>query len=203
MKKTTEPNVEIGTSAAPEMFYIKILADGPYLVYGNPPIDQEIIMPNEDGASWVYKKGRHYKTEGEYTALCRCGESCKKPFCDGSHSKADWNPEETSDKRPLLEDAELFEGPAMVLADNEKYCAFARFCDAYGRIWNIVQTAKTQDEIDLVKHEAGHCPAGRLVVWDKKTKKVFEPSFDPSIGIIEDPGIKVSGPIWVKGGIRV
>lgn len=88
MKKTTEPNVEIGTSAAPEMFYIKILADGPYLVYGNPPIDQEIIMPNEDGASWVYKKGRHYKTEGEYTALCRCGESCKKPFCDGSHSKA-------------------------------------------------------------------------------------------------------------------
>ena len=93
MKKTTEPNVEIGTSAAPEMFYIKILADGPYLVYGNPPIDQEIIMPNEDGASWVYKKGRHYKTEGEYTALCRCGESCKKPFCDGSHSKADWNPE--------------------------------------------------------------------------------------------------------------
>ena len=107
MKKTTEPNVEIGTSAAPEMFYIKILADGPYLVYGNPPIDQEIIMPNEDGASWVYKKGRHYKTEGEYTALCRCGESCKKPFCDGSHSKADWNPEETSDKRPLLEDAEL------------------------------------------------------------------------------------------------
>ena len=203
MKKTTEPNVEIGTSAAPEMFYIKILADGPYLVYGNPPIDQEIIMPNEDGASWVYKKGRHYKTEGEYTALCRCGESCKKPFCDGSHSKADWNPEETSDKRPLLEDAELFEGPAMVLADNEKYCAFARFCDAYGRIWNIVQTAKTQDEIDLVKHEAGHCPAGRLVVWDKKTKKVFEPSFDPSIGIIEDPGIKVSGPIWVKGGFRV
>lgn len=42
-----------------------------------------------------------------------------------------------------------------------------------------------------------------MVVWDKKTKKVFEPSFDPSIGIIEDPGIKVSGPIWVKGGIRV
>ena len=47
MKKTTEPNVEIGTTAAPEMFYIKILADGPYLVYGNPPIDQEIIMPTE------------------------------------------------------------------------------------------------------------------------------------------------------------
>ena len=98
------------------MFYIKILADGPYLVYGNPPIDQEIIMPNEDGASWVYKKRRHYKTEGEYTALCRCGESCKKPFCDGSHSKADWNPE------PIL----------------HSICAFANDIDNWGGGYIII-----------------------------------------------------------------
>ena len=45
--------------------------------------------------------------------------------------------------------------------------------------------------------------AGRLVVWDKETQKVFEPPFEPSISIIEDPGIRVSGPIWVKGGIRI
>ena len=91
----------------------------------------------------------------------------------------------------------------MVLGDNEKYCAFARFCDARGRIWNLVERAETEEERELVRREAGHCPSGRLVVWDKETEEVFEPPFEPSIGIIEDPGIRVSGPIWVKGGIRI
>ena len=203
MAKTKKVKVETGSNEAPESYYIKITPDGPYLVYGNPPIDQEIILPNEEGSSWVYRKGKHFTPDPNHIALCRCGESKHKPFCDGSHVHAHWNPEETNDKRPLLEDAEEIEGPTMILADNEKYCAFARFCDAYGRIWNLVQEAETEEEKELVRREAGHCPAGRLVVWDKETEKVFEPPFKPSIGIIEDPGIKVSGPIWVKGGIRI
>ena len=42
-----------------------------------------------------------------------------------------------------------------------------------------------------------------MVTWDKKTKAPFEKKFQPSIEIIEDPQIKVSGPIWVKGGIEI
>lgn len=194
---------EVGSRQAPEQFYIKITATGPYLVYGNPPVDQEIILPNEEGSSWVYRKGKHFETKNEPMSLCRCGYSKHKPFCDGSHAKAEWDPRETADMRPLLEGAEEIDGPTMTLADNEKYCAFARFCDAYGRVWNLVQEAVTEEERELVRHEAGHCPAGRLVLWDKKTQTVFEPPFPPSIGIIEDTGIKVSGPIWVKGGIRI
>lgn len=189
-----------------ETYYIKIVADGPYLVYGNPPIDQEIIVPNEEGTSWVYRKGTHFEAppaDDGHIALCRCGCSKHKPFCDGSHTHADWDPTETNDKRPLLEGAEETDGPTMTLADNEQYCAFARFCDAYGRVWNLVEIARNHDERELVKHEVGHCPAGRLVLFDKESGKIFEPPFKPSIGIIEDPGIKVSGPIWVKGGIRI
>lgn len=194
---------EIGSRPAPETFYIKITPDGPYLVYGNPPIDQEIIVPNEEGSSWVYRKGISFDNSANPVALCRCGYSHNKPFCDGSHGHANWNPKETSSKRPLLENAEEIEGPEMLMADNEKYCAFARFCDAYGRVWNLVERATTEEEKELVRHEVGHCPSGRLVVWDKAEGKVFEPHFAPSIGLIEDPGIKVSGPIWVKGGIRI
>jgi hypothetical protein len=51
--------------------------------------------------------------------------------------------------------------------------------------------------------EAGHCPAGRLVVWDRATGEAIEPKFEPSIGLIEDTANKVSGPIWVRGGVPV
>ena len=118
---------EQGSKAAPSEFYIKITAEGPYLVYGHPAINQEIISPNEEGSSWVYRQGVSFDNSAEPVALCRCGRSKNKPFCDGSHQHAQWNPKETSDKRPLLEDAEELEGPEMILADNEKYCAFARF----------------------------------------------------------------------------
>lgn len=57
MTKKEEILVEEGSRQAPEKYYIKITPDGPYLVYGNPPIDQEIILPNEEGSSWVYQRG--------------------------------------------------------------------------------------------------------------------------------------------------
>ncbi|MEG1290592.1 MAG: CDGSH iron-sulfur domain-containing protein, partial [Bacteroidales bacterium] len=36
-----------------------------------------------------------------------------------------------------------------------------------------------------------------------ETGKIYEPKFEPAIGIIEDSQIAISGPIWVKGGIRI
>ncbi|SPE60202.1 hypothetical protein SBV1_390038 [Verrucomicrobia bacterium] len=33
--------------------------------------------------------------------------------------------------------------------------------------------------------------------------KPIEPKFEPSLGLIEDTDKKVSGPIWVRGGIPV
>lgn len=195
---------ETGSVQASETFYIKITPDGPYLVYGAPPIDQEIIVPNAEGNSWVYQNGAHYEpADPGHCALCRCGTSHKKPFCDGSHKTADWDPKETASFEPILSESEWFEGPEVVLSDNPKLCSYARFCDAHGRIWNIVGEADTPESKNIFYHEAGHCPSGRLIGWDKATGKAFEPKFNPSIGLIEDPQIKVSGPIWVKGGIRI
>jgi hypothetical protein len=91
----------------------------------------------------------------------------------------------------------------MLLTDQENLCAFARFCDPKGKIWNLVKQTDNPEAQKLVIHEAGHCPAGRLVAWDKATGKPIEPKFEPSLGLIEDTEKKVGGPIWVRGGIPV
>ena len=108
MAKTIQTAIEAGSRMAPAKFYIKITPDGPYLLYGNPPMDQEIIVLNDEGSSWTYRKGNHFSTTEEPTALCRCGASKNKPYCDGSHHHTDWDPKETASHKPLLEDAEEY-----------------------------------------------------------------------------------------------
>jgi CDGSH-type Zn-finger protein len=47
--------------------------DGPYLVKGPVAI--------LDGS------GNEFRARGKTVALCRCGNSSTKPFCDGTHVK--------------------------------------------------------------------------------------------------------------------
>ena len=49
------------------------LENGPYLVKG------PVTVRDADGSD--------YRIERETIALCRCGASTNKPFCDGTHSK--------------------------------------------------------------------------------------------------------------------
>jgi CDGSH-type Zn-finger protein len=52
---------------------ITALDDGPYLVKG--PV---LLLDAE---------GNEFRAERATVALCRCGGSATKPFCDGTHSK--------------------------------------------------------------------------------------------------------------------
>jgi CDGSH-type Zn-finger protein len=178
---------------------IEITEDGPYLVSGDLPLSEQRIVINAEGESLEYKEGKKYPRKPHY-ALCRCGQSANKPFCDGTHATIQFDGTETASRKPYLAQAETIEGPAMLLTDAENLCAFARFCDPKGRIWNLVLEDNPEAR-KLVEHEAGHCPAGRLVAWDKKTGQPIEPKFEPSLGLIEDTAKQVSGPIWVRGGI--
>lgn len=50
---------------------IKVRADGPYKVSG------PVRIVDADGGAFPARDGP--------VALCRCGHSATKPFCDGSH----------------------------------------------------------------------------------------------------------------------
>jgi CDGSH-type Zn-finger protein len=56
------------------MLTIKLRQNGPYLVEG-------------DDVTVVDWHGQPYQIARRPVALCRCGASTRKPFCDGTHSK--------------------------------------------------------------------------------------------------------------------
>ena len=55
---------------------IKVTAGGPLLI---------------EGAFMMEKNNEQTKVDAKVTALCRCGLSKNKPFCDGSHRTTDFD----------------------------------------------------------------------------------------------------------------
>ena len=181
---------------------IKITKDGPYLVSGNLPLKKEIIIAGIDGIPEKWQDGEKFET-GESYSLCRCGESKNPPFCDGTHASINFDGAETASREKYLEQAQKFSGPDLDLTDVEPLCAMARFCEKGGSIWRLIENSDDPEAKKLAIRESCDCPAGRLVAWNKKTKKAIEPDFEESLSIVEDPQLNLSGPIWVKGGVEI
>lgn len=181
---------------------VEVTKNGPYLVSGGLPLAKEIIVIGKDGEPCEWGKGKKYP-DHESCALCRCGQSKNKPFCDGTHTQIGFNGTETASKKKYLEQAGKTIGPDLVLTDAQELCSAARFCHRAGGTWNLTENSNNPTSKEIAIQEACDCPSGRLVAWDKKTGKAIEPKFKPSISLVEDPQNKVSGPIWLKGGVPV
>ncbi|MGH7022484.1 MAG: CDGSH iron-sulfur domain-containing protein [Caulobacteraceae bacterium] len=181
---------------------ITIVKDGPYQVTGAAPLVRATIGANAAGDSveWIESDGP--KARRAYQ-LCRCGHSGTKPFCDGSHERVGFDGTETASRASYAELAGVMEGPAEALADAESLCAFARFCDRDGNVWNTVAEVSGGAAREAFVHQVGQCPSGRLRAYEMATGEVDEPSLPPSLALVADPAQGVAGPIWVRGGIEI
>jgi len=180
---------------------IKVVKNGPYIVHGGIQLAKQTIGIDYTGHSYGWLEGEQYPLKETYT-LCRCGLSKTLPFCDGTHSTANFDGTETASREPYLEQAKRIHGPTIDLTDAEELCAAARFCDRDGGIWKLVKQSHKPEARKLAEDQASNCPSGRLVLWTKEGKAI-EPAFRPSIIVVEDPQENMEGPIWVRGSIPI
>lgn len=180
---------------------IGISENGPYVVEGSVPLARQTIVTDEAGDSVDWLQGEAFEVGDSYN-LCRCGQSNAKPFCDGSHARVGFDGTETASRAPYGQSARVRRGPTWHMSDDPSLCASGRFCDPNGDAWHLVKQ-EGAEAARLTSRQACLCPSGRLVVWNKETNVALEPTFEPSVGLIEDPFQGVAGPIWVRGGVAI
>ena len=91
-------------------YKVKITKDGPYIVSGGVPLSEQTMCVDTEGQCHGWKEGKRYPLQENY-ALCRCGHSQNKPFCDGTHTKIKFDGTEEATHRSYLGQAGEIVGP--------------------------------------------------------------------------------------------
>lgn len=177
------------------MFKIKIAKNGPYIIKG---LKKLVIKESILNKSHVLeeKEIRQMDPSDEYY-LCRCGQSDKKPFCDGSHIKNNFNGDEIADKTAYINRSKLYEGDKMQLLDDER-CAFARFCHRErGEVWTLTENSDDRENMKEAVEGASACPAGRLTAV--VNGELIENHYEDEVAVFQDPQKSVSAGLNIKG----
>ena len=188
MAQTPEPRITISET-------------GPYLVGGGVRLTRRAPgkTPHGEPLDWdlVGAEDADYDTRVRY-ALCRCGKSDEKPFCDGTHKDAGFDGEVTADRGPSVGRRKSFAGEGIVMTDDTALCASGDFCGTrYTNVWKLIKATGDPEVRERLRRMVANCPSGRLQFADAEGGEPIEPEYHISIATIED------GPLWVRGGIPI
>lgn len=138
---------------------------------------------------------------GEKMALCRCGLSAKKPFCDGSHKDGGFSsePDTANIRNTPISYAGTVEGTEVTVHYTPVLCSHAAECvkasqaifDPTRKPWVIPEQGKMSDLLAAMSN----CPSGALRLEVSKS--------DPQHMVNGDVDISVerNGPYRVKNVI--
>ena len=127
-------------------------------------------------------------------ALCRCGMSQNKPYCDGSHNDAGFD---SSPGDPENHDkVSIYEGSDITVYYNRLLCSHAAEC---GRLASDVFNTKERPWIQPDKGSAeqisqvvASCPSGALRMGDPGGEPLAITNDEVSVQVEKD------GPYWVR-----
>ncbi len=144
-----------------------------------------------------FPDGKSYQVKGN-AALCRCGGSKNKPFCDGTHSKNGFSGAKESDRTP--DRREEYAAAGITVHDNRGLCAHAGRCtDGLPDVFRLRQEPFIDPQAGSPEEIAGtikQCPSGALSYSIAGTEH-RDRGGDAAFGFA--PG----GPYVVKGGAEL
>ncbi len=174
---------------------ITVSESGPYLVSGKVALVRRTPVTSEEAEPLTWRTGERIDAPAD-CALCRCGQSSNKPFCDGTHNTAEWDSSYGAPEGSYAERSDSLGGEGIEILDDRGICAHAGFCgNKVTNVWRLA--GKTDDS--RVRAQAiamvERCPSGALsyLIDDEQ----IEPHLPAEIALITD------GPLWVTGGIEV
>lgn len=162
---------------------ITCLPNGPYLLKCEEPTTVSLTFT--DGKNEAV-------SAGSAVALCRCGGSKNKPYCDGSHRNNGFSDEKTADGSQDRRNS--YSGSRITIHDNRGICAHAGYCtdnlNAVFRMgeepWIDPDGATVEAIIDVVKN----CPSGALGYSVGDTEYRHSP-LGPEVVVIKDGPYRV------------
>ncbi|MCA9726862.1 MAG: CDGSH iron-sulfur domain-containing protein [Candidatus Eisenbacteria bacterium] len=167
---------------------IEIRENGPYLVknLGSLQLADGTTRPTE-----------------EVFALCRCGGSANKPFCDGTHKRNGFSGARETDA--ALDRERLYEGSEIAIHDNRTICSHATHCTKdlpavfrYGqKPWIDPEGADAAAIMEQIRR----CPSGALS-YARGGEIVRDVAREPGIEIERGGPYRVTGSIALSGDLQ-
>jgi CDGSH-type Zn-finger protein len=168
---------------------IACLPNGPYYLLNDMQASPVPNLVRSSGAACATVRG---------VALCRCGGSRNKPFCDGTHSSNGFTDRKVADSRKNRR--EVYRGMHITIFDNRAICAHAGHCsDGLKSVFRYgVEPWIDPDGagVDQVIATIGKCPSGALS-YAIEGKEGAAPERPPKVTVTDH------GPYDVTGGIEL
>jgi CDGSH-type Zn-finger protein len=168
---------------------IAVLPNGPYYLLNDLEAAPVPNLRRASGEACATVRG---------VALCRCGASKNKPFCDGTHSTIGFNDRNTTD--PAKDERKSYAGKRITIFDNRALCAHAGYCtDGLKSVFRMHEEPWIDPngaEAREIAATIAKCPSGALSCAIDGVEA--KPPQRPPLVTVTD-----NGPYAITGGIEL